>query len=69
MKTNDKGNLEALCMETKDLKKLIKLTGERAKLDAKANGTYVIYKDGEQLIKEYADGTKEFLKEEDEGDV
>lgn len=56
-------------METNDLKKLIKLTGERAKLDAKANGTYVIYKDGEQLIKEYADGTKEFLKEEDEGDV
>lgn len=27
---------------TKDLGKLIKLTGDRAKLDAKANGTYIL---------------------------
>jgi len=26
-----------------DLQKLIKLTGDRAKLDAKANGTYIVY--------------------------
>ncbi|MCU6790729.1 hypothetical protein OB236_01195 [Paenibacillus sp. WQ 127069] len=45
-----------------DLKKLIKLTGERAKLDAKANGTYVVYKDiSGKLVKEYADGIKEDL--------
>lgn len=25
-----------------DLQKLIKLTGDRAKLDAKANGTYIV---------------------------
>ncbi|MCU6796842.1 hypothetical protein OB236_32425 [Paenibacillus sp. WQ 127069] len=50
-----------------DLKKLIKLTGERAKLDAKANGTYVVYKDIEgKLVKEYADGVKEVLPAENQ---
>ncbi len=40
-----------------DLHKLIKLTGERAKLDAKANGTYIVYKtDKGQIVKEYANG-------------
>ncbi|MFD0678674.1 MULTISPECIES: hypothetical protein [unclassified Paenibacillus] len=39
------------------LHKLIKLTGDRAKLDAKANDTYIVYKiDNGQIIKEYADG-------------
>ena len=28
---------------TQDLAKLIRLTGDRAKLDAKANGTYTLY--------------------------
>lgn len=28
---------------TQDLSKLIRLTGDRAKLDAKANGTYIVY--------------------------
>ncbi|GAB7058229.1 MULTISPECIES: hypothetical protein [unclassified Paenibacillus] len=40
-----------------DLQKLIKLTGDRAKLDAKANGTYIVYQtDKGQIVKEYANG-------------
>lgn len=43
--------------QIKDLQKLIKLTGERAKLDAKANDTYIVYKsDKGQILKEYTDG-------------
>ncbi|WP_197255099.1 hypothetical protein [Paenibacillus dendritiformis] len=38
-------------------RKLIRLTGDRAKLDAKANGTYVVYKtDKGQIVKEYVNG-------------
>ncbi|NMO96840.1 hypothetical protein [Paenibacillus lemnae] len=42
---------------THDLGKLIKLTGDRAKLDAKANDTYIVYKtrDG-AFVKEYSNG-------------
>lgn len=41
----------------KDLEKWIKLTGERAKLDAKANDTYIVYKTTEgQIVKEYNNG-------------
>ncbi|MFF2158551.1 hypothetical protein ACFVVQ_25055 [Paenibacillus chitinolyticus] len=48
--------------KNQDLTKLIKLTGERAKLDAKANGTYVVYKDTSgKLVREYSNGEKEFL--------
>ncbi|QCT01590.1 hypothetical protein E6C60_0869 [Paenibacillus algicola] len=40
-----------------DLQKLIKLTGDRAKLDAKANDTYIVYKNAQgQMIKEYNNG-------------
>ncbi|MNB99275.1 hypothetical protein D3C81_1015310 [compost metagenome] len=40
-----------------DLHKLIKLTGDRAKLDAKANGTYIVYKTAAgQMVREYATG-------------
>lgn len=40
-----------------DLHKIIKLTGDRAKLDAKANGTYIVYKtDESQIVKEYTNG-------------
>ncbi|MDR0269759.1 hypothetical protein [Paenibacillus sp.] len=43
--------------QIKDLQKLIKLTGDRAKLDAKANETYIVYKTEEgQIVKEYSDG-------------
>ncbi len=59
------------CMEeNNDLKKLIKLTGERAKLEAKANDTYVVYKDiTGKLVKEYANGVKMPLSEESQDDV
>lgn len=41
----------------KDLQKLIKLTGDRAKLDAKANDTYIVYKTVEgTIVKEYNNG-------------
>ncbi|MCY9578746.1 hypothetical protein ABE142_22565 [Paenibacillus alvei] len=41
----------------KYLEKLIKLTGDRAKLDAKANDTYIVYKTIEgQIVKEYNNG-------------
>lgn len=43
--------------QIQDLRKLIKLTGDRAKLDAKANGTYIVYKtDKGQIVKEYNNG-------------
>jgi hypothetical protein len=43
--------------QIQDLQKLIKLTGDRAKLDAKANGTYIVYKtDKGQIVKEYSNG-------------
>ncbi|WP_175598161.1 hypothetical protein [Paenibacillus luteus] len=40
-----------------DLEKWIKLTGDRAKLDAKANDTYIVHKTAEgQIVKEYNKG-------------
>ncbi|SFM52970.1 hypothetical protein SAMN03159341_14316 [Paenibacillus sp. 1_12] len=43
--------------QIKDLQKLIKLTGDRAKLDAKANETYIVNKTAEaQIIKEFNNG-------------
>ncbi|WP_341281118.1 hypothetical protein [Paenibacillus sp. FSL H8-0537] len=43
--------------QMKDLQKLIKLTGDRAKLDAKANETYIVYKTNEgEMVREYNDG-------------
>ncbi|WP_332075969.1 hypothetical protein [Paenibacillus sp. GYB004] len=46
-----------------DLLKYIKLTGERAKLDAKANGTYIVYKtDKGQIVKEYTNGEIEVVQ-------
>ncbi|QUL58530.1 hypothetical protein KDC22_06995 [Paenibacillus tritici] len=51
---------------TKDLAKLIRLTGDRARLDAKANGTYIVYKTAEgQIVKEYSTGKIEKLNEQD----
>ncbi|MGM0881070.1 MAG: hypothetical protein ACQEXQ_08485 [Bacillota bacterium] len=49
-----------------DLQKLIKLTGDRAKLDAKANGTYVVYKtkDG-KFVKEYSNGNIEQIEKQE----
>ncbi|MBO9608895.1 MAG: hypothetical protein J7639_23270 [Paenibacillaceae bacterium] len=49
-----------------DLQKYIKLTGDRAKLDAKANDTYIVYKTAEgQLVKEFANGMVIPLKYEE----
>lgn len=51
---------------TQDLGKFIKLTGERAKLDAKANGTYIVYKTpDDQFIKEYSNGEIQRINEQD----
>ncbi|WNS47122.1 hypothetical protein [Paenibacillus sp. MMS20-IR301] len=51
---------------TKDLAKLIRLTGDRAKLDAKANGTYIVYKTNEgQIVREYSTGKIEKMSEQD----
>ena len=51
---------------TKDLAKLIRLTGDRAKLDAKANGTYIVYKTEEgQFVREYSTGKIEQMNEQD----
>ncbi|MNW16368.1 hypothetical protein D3C71_2152010 [compost metagenome] len=51
---------------TQDLAKLIRLTGDRAKLDAKANGTYIVYKTaGGQIVKEYSTGEIEEMSEQD----
>lgn len=51
---------------TQDLAKLIRLTGDRAKLDAKANGTYIVYKTAEgQIVKEYSTGEIEEMNEQE----
>ncbi|AIQ45746.1 hypothetical protein R70723_07510 [Paenibacillus sp. FSL R7-0273] len=51
---------------TQDLAKLIRLTGDRAKLDAKANGTYIVYKTNEgQFVREYSTGKIEKMNEQD----
>ncbi|WP_340026866.1 hypothetical protein MHI24_23640 [Paenibacillus sp. FSL K6-1096] len=51
---------------TRDLAKLIRLTGDRAKLDAKANGKYIVYKTNEgQIVREYSTGEIEKMNEQD----
>ena len=32
------------------------MTGERARVDAKANNTYIVYEKDGQLVKEFPDG-------------
>lgn len=36
--------------------KWAKMTGERAKIDAKVNGTYIVYETKDGLVKEFPDG-------------
>ncbi|MBC8079671.1 MAG: hypothetical protein H7X86_04955 [Gorillibacterium sp.] len=44
-------------MRSQQLHKLVKLTGDRARLDAKVNNTYIVYKiNSGQIVKEYSDG-------------
>ncbi|MFC5651018.1 hypothetical protein ACFPYJ_18280 [Paenibacillus solisilvae] len=52
--------------QIRDLQKLIKLTGDRAKLDAKANGTYIVYKTNEgRIVKEFSNGEIIPIKQQD----
>lgn len=37
--------------------KWVKMTGERAKIDAKANNTCIVYNTKEGSVREYPDGT------------
>lgn len=37
--------------------KWVRMTGERAKIDAKANNTYIIYNTKNGWVREYPDGT------------
>ncbi|WP_169507524.1 hypothetical protein [Paenibacillus harenae] len=51
---------------THDLGKLIKLTGDRAKIDAKANDTYIVYKTKDGVfVKEYSNGEVVRMNERD----
>ncbi|WP_310551581.1 hypothetical protein [Paenibacillus glufosinatiresistens] len=53
-------------INTQDLAKWIRLTGDRAKLDAKANGTYIVYKTAEgHIVKEYSTGKIEKMNKLD----
>jgi hypothetical protein len=53
---------------SQQLHKLIKLTGDRAKLDAKANGTYIVYKtENGQIVREYTDGKIVPVTDKDSG--
>ncbi len=36
--------------------KWAKMTGERARIDAKANGTYIVYEKNGKLVKEFPNG-------------
>ena len=46
-----------------DINKYIKLTGDRAKLDAKANGTYIVYKTSDgHMVREYSNGDIERIE-------
>ncbi|UTR06991.1 hypothetical protein MM326_02865 [Alkalihalobacillus sp. LMS6] len=44
------------------LKKWAKMTGDRARIDAKVNNTYIIYEKDGQLVKEFPDGKIENLR-------
>lgn len=45
--------------------KWIKMTGERARIDAKVNNTYIVYKKNGILVKEFPGGNTEPLVDED----
>jgi hypothetical protein len=49
--------------------KWIKMTGERARIDAKVNNTYIVYKKNGILVKEFPDGNIEPLVYEDNPDA
>lgn len=48
--------------------KWVKMTGERAKIDAKVNDTYIIYNTENGWVKEFPDGKVIPFDEENEGE-
>lgn len=53
-------------LDYRELGKYIKMTGERAKIDAKIYNTYIVYKDSKgNLVREYPDG-KIILDQDDD---
>ena len=49
--------------------KWVKMTGERARIDAKVNNTYIVYKKNGILVKEFPDGHTVPLVNEDNRDA
>lgn len=48
--------------------KWAKMTGDRAKIDAKVNNTYIVYDTENGLVKEYPDGTVVKFDKKPDGD-
>jgi hypothetical protein len=47
--------------------KWVKMTGERAMIDAKVNNTYIVYEDEKgQMVKKHPDGSIAILKNRNE---
>ncbi|MBN8207921.1 MULTISPECIES: hypothetical protein [Bacillales] len=49
--------------------KWAKMTGDRAKIDAKVNNTYIVYDTENGLVKEYPDGTVVKFDQKPDGDI
>ncbi|GAJ99801.1 hypothetical protein [Geomicrobium sp. JCM 19055] len=45
-----------MVFDVERFRKVVKMTGERAMLDAKMNNTYIVYQKGSELVREYPDG-------------
>lgn len=51
-------------IDRNELQKLIRMTGERARIDAKANNTYIVYETNDgTIVKEYPNGGGPVRKE------
>ncbi|KIY22916.1 MULTISPECIES: hypothetical protein [Mesobacillus] len=46
--------------------KWVKMTGERARIDAKVNNTYIVYEKNGKLVKEFPNGNVVPLPNEDQ---
>ncbi|MFB5662489.1 hypothetical protein ACE4RR_11830 [Alteribacillus sp. HJP-4] len=49
--------------------KWAKMTGERARIDAKVNNTYIVYNTKDGLVKEYPNGDVVPLKEKNQDEI
>ncbi|GAK14297.1 hypothetical protein [Geomicrobium sp. JCM 19039] len=45
-----------MTFDVERFRKIVRMTGERAMLDAKMNNTYIVYQEGKWLVREYPDG-------------